>query len=260
MQNFKHEFAVYYDKLSLHLQAIIPGLPLKIEDEAIYHRLHTVLRLEEGDHCVLFDRNEHASGVIVGFRGKRIVMLTVESHNKNPQLSPLMSVYLPVLKREALETALYGLTEVGVQEIFLVHTQKSRRDYGSVDELERLERITIAAAEQSKNFIVPKLHAAISLETLVSNSSLKNRYSLYFDPQGMPTYECMQIIHQNSPSQISMMVGPEGDLTEEEKKILTAAGFIFCALTPTVLRAAQAICLGAGMMRAVFSTPSAVFK
>jgi 16S rRNA U1498 N3-methylase RsmE len=47
------------------------------------------------------------------------------------------------------------------------------------------------------------------------------------------------------------MVGPEGDLAATEKTELKRAQFTFCALTPTVLRAVDAIRIGAGMLRSL---------
>ena len=54
-------------------------------------------------------------------------------------------------------------------------------------------------------------------------------------------------------------VGPEGDLTQEEKDYLKQQGFVFCRLTPTVLRARQAVALGLGILRSYFiDLPSGV--
>jgi len=47
------------------------------------------------------------------------------------------------------------------------------------------------------------------------------------------------------------MVGPEEDLTNQKKEQLKQAKFLFCALTPTVLRSSQAIALGSGIIRSM---------
>ena len=41
------------------------------------------------------------------------------------------------------------------------------------------------------------------------------------------------------------------DLTEQEKNLLQDQGFLFCALTPTILRAQQAVALSAGLIRSL---------
>lgn len=57
------------------------------------------------------------------------------------------------------------------------------------------------------------------------------------------------MVEQQKPHAIIACAGPEGDLTYEEKMQLTEDGFAFCALTPTVLRAQQAIAIGLGAIR-----------
>ncbi len=55
---------------------------------------------------------------------------------------------------------------------------------------------------------------------------------------------------QNSDALV-ICSGPEGDLTCEEKRMLADANFLFCALTPTVLRAQQAVAVGLGSFRSL---------
>ncbi|HEB41963.1 MAG TPA: hypothetical protein ENI08_03015 [Candidatus Dependentiae bacterium] len=50
---------------------------------------------------------------------------------------------------------------------------------------------------------------------------------------------------------VMLMVGSEGDLTEQEKEQPRETTFLFCALTPTVLRSSQAIALGSGIIRSI---------
>ena len=51
-----------------------------------------------------------------------------------------------------------------------------------------------------------------------------------------------------------MLVGPEGDLTHEEKQFVDDHGFIFCKLTPTIMRAHQAVAVGLGVLRSMLRT------
>jgi 16S rRNA U1498 N3-methylase RsmE len=48
-----------------------------------------------------------------------------------------------------------------------------------------------------------------------------------------------------------LFAGPEGDLLDAEKFLLQKVDFHFVRLTPTVLRAQQAITLGAGLVRSM---------
>ena len=50
---------------------------------------------------------------------------------------------------------------------------------------------------------------------------------------------------------IVLMVGPEGDLMGDEKAYLNGNGFVFCQLTPTILRAQQAVTVSVGALRSL---------
>lgn len=63
----------------------------------------------------------------------------------------------------------------------------------------------------------------------------------------------MTMLECGDISELMLLVGPEGDLSNEEKNAVHTAGFIMCALTPTILRSVHAAFLGAGIMRSVMS-------
>ena len=105
-----------------------------------------------------------------------------------------------------------------------------------------------AAAEQSKQFVLPKLYPIIPLEMKVYPPTVTK---LFFDPAGILLKEALIYIEQKRSDEIVACVGPEGDLTYEEKLKLTDQGFIFCALTPTILRAHQAVTIGLGVLRSL---------
>jgi len=47
------------------------------------------------------------------------------------------------------------------------------------------------------------------------------------------------------------MIGPEGDLTAQEKELLKERGVQFLRLTPTILRAQQAVVVAMGIFRSL---------
>jgi 16S rRNA (uracil1498-N3)-methyltransferase len=245
-----HEFALYKESLSLLVQKKGPGDSFVITDEPLLHRMMNVLRLQSDDRCIFFDKDMYIVATITGFVGKKQVHITIHSIHLTTILHPHITFLLPVLKREDYEAALYMLTEVGVNSIQLIFTQKTGSKWSEERDKDRAQRIIIAAAEQSKNFAYPALHAPISLqEALKKYNSCENK--LFFDPQGKPFFDIMQMLHAHQPHAIVLLVGPEGDLTLEEKETVRAHNFSFCALTPTILRAVQATGLAAGFIRSL---------
>ena len=247
----KHEFAIYVDQLSYLVSSIAPGDVLTLEGENLYQRMVQVLRMRANDACLLFDRSIHVRFVLQEPKEKTRVSGVVHTKQPNTVLHPKITFLLPLLKRDDCDAAVYSLAEMGVNDIRMILTQKVQRSWGGEREFARLQRVMIAAAEQSKNFAFPTLYPPISLqESLKTNDATR----IYFDPAGQPLFETMQLLHRDRPEQLVLMVGPEGDLDNAEKEALKKAKFIFCALTPTILRAAQAAAICDGIVRSVLTS------
>jgi 16S rRNA (uracil1498-N3)-methyltransferase len=178
----------------------------------------------------------------------------MKSQQLTVALRPSISFLLPLLKRDDYEGALYSLAELGVSSIQPVITQKTHTSWSDRD-ADRAERILIAATEQSKNYAMPELKAPISLDKAVQAVD-KGSIKVFFDPLGEAFFSVLRMLHDNQPQHIVLLIGPEGDLSSEEKKMVKEKGFIFCALTPTIVRAVQAAALGAGLVRSLFISPS----
>ncbi len=243
-----HEFALYIS----HLSGLLKHSPseLIIDDKQILTRIASVLRLREGDIVVLFDEQKHARVVVESITKKDAVFLVQEYHD-NRSLKPSIDILLPLLKKDALEDALYTCVELGAQNIYLISTAKTQHVW-SEKEPERLKRIMIAAAEQSKNFAMPILHIPRLFKEIVDAHISPESTTLYFDPYGQPLLEVMNSI-KHSVQRIVCMVGPEGDLTNAEKALLKEKKVIFCRLTPTVIRSKDALMIGLGAVRSLFN-------
>lgn len=246
----KHEFALYIPLLTSLMQNCFPGDCITVTDEAIVHRIKHVLRLAVEEQCTFFDKKVHALVVIQEYVGKKHVSCKILSKEANAHLSPSITFLLPVLKREDFESALYSLTEIGVTTIQLITTDKTHGGSSfSQKDMDRAHRIVIAAAEQSKNFSYPELVAPVMLSSVPTNALPDAR--IFFDHNGSCLFSYIQNLRRSLPEDIVLLIGPEGDLSSEEKKIVQSKKFVTCSLTPTVLRSVQAAALGAGLIRSL---------
>ncbi|MCX5924907.1 MAG: RsmE family RNA methyltransferase [Candidatus Dependentiae bacterium] len=250
MNRAKHEFSLHLGSLSQLLKSINQGLEWSIDDETLHHRISKVLRLIEGDTVILFDRLINAQCLIRAMHGKKRIVFQLLVKEKNTILVPHITCVLPLLKRDDFESALYMLAELGVNSVQLVTTDKSVRSWGD-KERERVERILIAAAEQSKHFAMPLINAPIALQEFCVASSKVVAAKIYFDVEGESLLYHLNKNTSVKPEQCMLMVGPEGDLTVDEKVMVQQTGFAFCKLTPTTLRAVHAVCLGVGAFRSL---------
>ena len=247
----KHEFALFVNSLSLLTQGKKPADELVLSDENIVHRIMHVLRLRIKDECILFDKHIKISAIITAFIGKKQISLTIQSIHETTILKPHITFLLPMLKRDDLQAALYGLAEIGVTVIQLVFTQKTEHSWNNKRDGERAERIMISAAEQSKNFVYPEIRHPIALDEALKQYGA-TEIKIFFDPEGNNAFDVMQAMRNTKTCDIVLLIGPEGDLHQKEKELVKKEGFLFCALTPTVIRAFQAAILGAGFIRSFF--------
>lgn len=242
----KHIFAVYVAKL-FENQQIYPDCHIPITDEDVLHRVLTVLRLGIGEELILFDTQKNFRTIISDIKKHKILTVTIRDIQVNARPRLGIEFILPLLKREALEEVVYSLSEIGVTDITLIVTDKSQRNLGP-KELQRLHKIQVAAAEQSKNFYIPRIHAPVSFELWCNGAKQTVVPSILFDPQGKAALEVLGSMSGQNNSKIRALIGPEGGLTQDEIQVVKELGFVRCRLTATVLRAVQAASVGAGMI------------
>ena len=247
--NDQHSFAFFYPETTQRGAGVPVGGICTIDDRVLCHRIMHVLRLNKGESFTLFDSHKHMECVLEAVN-ERSVQARVRAYECNVMYAPHIALILPMLKKEAFEESIYALTELGVNEIHLVYTKKTQRMWGGQKEQERVERIMQAAAEQSKNFAFPKVIGPFSLEKIVADTH-RDALKIFFDPKGCALNDAITSINTSMSNNIVLMVGPEGDLMGDEKAYLNGNGFVFCQLTPTILRAQQAVTVSVGALRSL---------
>lgn len=208
------------------------GLP----QEEAHHAVH-VLRLKPGDTIGLLDGMggfAQAELAQVGKRGctARIVARTQDPPERRARIHLAVA---PTKQVERFEWFLEKATEVGVDRITPILTQRTGRDRLRHD---RLEKVLVGAMKQSQRRWLPRLDGLTKLVDLGSDAAQKffgwcagkqAAFTSLYDP------------HQSA----LMVIGPEGDLTPEEAEALAAQGFHAVGLGQARLRtetAALAAC------------------
>lgn len=248
-----HEFALYTDLVSTWVKDNLLQQVVILEEPELVHRMSTVLRFTVGDTLVVFDNFYHVKARIQKIISKKSITLELFNAERNRLLEPKILWALPVLKREAFEAALYSLCELGATEIQPLYTTKTHKSWGTPKDIMRSTNILKAAAEQSKQFILPRLLPVKDLDSWVKLHDTNACLSVFLDATGTLITDLIQELKNKQTRQLCVLSGPEGDLTSNEKELLKYFNFIFCRLTPTVLRAEQAVAVGLGIFRAFLS-------
>ncbi len=233
------------EKKGIHEQAVL-------RDPSLLHRLITVLRLEPGRQFILFDQTRNLTCQITAVINKDYIYVTVIEDRLHQPLAPMIHWLLPLLERDAFREAVYALTAMGATSIQPLITKKIHRAWINPKEIERLQRIMISAAEQSKQFVLPTLMPVQDISCLPDSvTAQKSTARIFFDSTGSLSEQVIKQLWDSQPTSILCIVGPEGDLTHQEKDRVQSQNFIQCALTPTILRAETAVIVAMGMLRSL---------
>jgi 16S rRNA (uracil1498-N3)-methyltransferase len=251
--NNKHTFALYCPTLTA-------GQPPKAEnffectDHVLWHRIVHILRLTAGEAITLFDGRQEVTIRLSDktFTGKNKISGVIQSTTASVPLAPAITLMPSLLKREAFEAAAYLAAAMGATTFQPLIAAKTQRSWHTDKEHARLANIMIAACEQAKNFVIPELKPPISVTTVADCHTTVR--GVYFEDDGAPLMTIINQFITAPPPTLSLVFGPEGGLTADERRYLDTQGFVCCALTPTILRAQDAVAVGLGSVRSLLKS------
>ncbi len=200
-------------------------------DAATSHHLKHVLRIPPGTVVRLFDgRGAEVSAVVLD-ASTDTVRLRPCGPIERPRTTVSVTLLLAVSRGPAMDEAIRGATESGVNTIIPV---RCRRSPPTADRHDRWLRKAEAAARQCGRPDLPLIHATSTLRDALADQSLG---TLWF---GDPSAK-----HRAIPGDAATLaVGPEGGWTGDERELLVSAGGRPCILGPWTLRVETAAAVG----------------
>ncbi|MEW6469573.1 MAG: 16S rRNA (uracil(1498)-N(3))-methyltransferase [Bacteroidota bacterium] len=144
----------------------------------------------------------------------------------------------PTKNIDRYEWFLEKATEMGIDEITPLLCHRSERD---TVKTERLNKILVSAMKQSVKAYLPRLNEMSSFKELIRTDFGGRKYLAHCQPGEKSLLKDVYVKGQDA----LVLVGPEGDFTDEEVKAAAASGFIQVSLGPSRLRtetAALAAC------------------
>lgn len=247
----KHIFALHCPTLGRD-RALEAERFFEYTDQALWHRITHVLRMAAGDQVILFNGTGQEITLALSekmFTGKNKVSGVIQTTTTSAPHHPAITLMPSILKREAFETVVYLAAQMGATTVQPIIATKTQRAWHNDKEQARLTSIMIAACEQAKNFIIPELKNPIPLAEIETQES--PRIKIYFEDTGKPLMAVAQELITKQAEHVALVFGPEGGLTNTEQQFLDTHGFLCCALTPTILRAQEAVAVGLGSIRSL---------
>ena len=206
-----------------------------LPDAAAAH-LTRVLRLREGDACVLFNGDGRDWPATITALGKREVRVRLGEATGVDRESPLSIVLVQgVARGEKMDLVLQKPTELGVAGIVPVLSQRSEvklDDARAEKRLAHWRSVVASACEQSGRARVPSVAAPVSLQAALG-ALQPGGTRLLLDPDGPVTFSGLE---PDTSHAVHLAVGPEGGWSPLDREQLMAAGFAGLRLGPRILR------------------------
>ena len=201
-------------------------------DQSQGNYLGNVMRLGEGAELLVFDGQSGEWLARIAEAGKKRMTLSVERQTREPEIIPDVWLAFAPVKRSQTDWLVEKATELGVGKLLPVMT---RRTIAERVKLERLEAISIEAAEQCGRTRLPDIGEPQPLTRFLEQRDRAR--TLYFADEGGG--DAAASAFKSGPAII--LTGPEGGFTDEERASIRAApGAVPVSLGPRILRAETA--------------------
>jgi len=199
------------------------------EDEAA-HAVR-VLRLQPGDEVMLTDGKGNFYRAAISMADKKHCLVNILE--KQPQ-APLWKNHIhialaPTKNMDRIEWFAEKATEIGLDELTFLNCRYSER---KVIKTERIEKILVSAIKQSLKARLPILHEMTDFSQFIKQPFKGQKFIAHCYKN--QKQELKDIVKPGEDAVV--LIGPEGDFSEEEVQEALTQGFIPISLGPSRLR------------------------
>ena len=199
-------------------------------DKSQSHYISKVMRIKEGESFSLFNDSGEWEAKINEIK-KGIVNFIIVKKLKNSENNSEMWLAFTPIKLNYLNFMIQKATELGVTKFIPILSERTMvRDLNS----ERLNKVIIEASEQSNRIKLPKLEKLVKFKDFIK---LYKDTDIVFGDLNSSNDQ----IKINKDSPVCILIGPEGDFSENERKeILDLKNVKSLKINKNILRAETA--------------------
>ena len=228
-------------------QNLETGKVLTLLQDSSKH-LAQVLRKKEGSLIELFDgKGSSYTAEIISSQKKRVKVKLVEEPVFQDRKGIKISLGQSLIKKEPFSFSIQKATELGVVSISPLYTERTvikLKSNSTKSRKARWQSIATHACQQCGENWLPEINEIQPLEDWTQAVNAKHKIVLY---PGAET----KLSSLTFDDSVAIAVGPEGDFTESEIKLLTKKDFLPVKLGERVLRADTAVISVVSAIRAM---------
>ncbi len=190
-----------------------------------------VLRLKEGDNITITDGQGFFYEATLTVATRKRCKVRIDKTTEVEKLYPnhLHIAIAPTKRMERMEWWAEKATEIGIDEISFLNTQFSERR--SIN-LERIEKKVIAATKQSLKAHLPRINPMMDFKQFIKQDFKEQKFIAHCYPTEKKLLKKELLPHTDAV----ILIGPEGDFSEEEVLMATKNGFVPITLGEARLR------------------------
>ena len=199
-------------------------------DKSQSHYISKVMRIKEGESFSLFNDSGEWEAKINEIKKGIVNFIIVKKLKNSENNSEIWLAFTPI-KLNYLNFMIQKATELGVTKFIPILSERTMvRDLNS----ERLNKVIIEASEQSNRIKLPKLEKLVKFKDFIK---LYKDTNIVFGDLNSSNDQ----IKINKDSPVCILIGPEGDFSENERKeILELKNVKSLKINKNILRAETA--------------------
>ena len=178
------------------------------------HYLKDVMRLKIGDKFSIFNTSGEWTAVIESYEKNGAKIKIMKKVRDRDNEKNIWLAFSPI-KQNPLNFVIQKGTELGVQRFIPI---LSERTVVRKINIERIKKIIVEASEQSNRISVPEIYKLESLKNFLSKFP-KNGCIIFCDINSDKN-NLKNIFEKKTDGPICILIGPEGDFSENERKII----------------------------------------
>ena len=178
------------------------------------HYLKDVMRLKVGDTFSVFNSQGEWQARILNYEKQAVKIKILEKLRDKKNEKNIWLAFTPI-KQNPLNFIIQKGTELGVQKFIPILSERTAvKDIN----IERIKKIIIESAEQSNRISVPKITILETLKKFIA--SFPKKGCLVFCDINCDQSDFKKILSKKDLDPICILIGPEGDFSENERKLI----------------------------------------
>lgn len=218
--------------MQLHFARIIDGKTAMLDEEESTH-ITKSLRKKIGDEVDLMDGNGFFyTASIKEIKKKETYLAIINRINVPlPWNFNLHLAVAPTKNIDRIEWFLEKAVEIGLNSFTPIYCKHSERRNIRTD---RLEKIALAAAKQSRKSILTKINEPLPFEAFLLQNDCNQGFIAHCQKENLESLASVNEIQTDSS--VTILIGPEGDFSKDEIEMAITKNYKEISLSTSRLR------------------------